>query len=337
MRLRTTALALFGWMALLLVGCGTSDRSIADRRTLERDMPFLVGRPAPLDGEHYFAFAFFRDTRDSGMFLALSTDGLRFEQVGTGPVIPAAGIAKGLRDPSICRGPDGTFHLVFTGAGPGQIGYASSDDLFSWSTPRPVTLMPGLRVDCWAPEVTFDPASSRFIIAWSAEVPGRDPQTAWMARANHRLYFTSTPDFNELAAPQLLLDPGYPAIDAAFLHARDRWFLFFKDERERPFKKQLRVVSGPGPTGPWSAPSPALTGRQAEGPAVFDRGPDVVCFFDEYAERGYGAIRTVDLSRWEDITPYTRMPWGSRHGCIVDVPVELGRRLLARTVKSAGA
>jgi hypothetical protein len=324
------ALALGAAATWLLAGCGTSDQSIASRRALERDLPFLVGRPGPLEGEHYFAFAFFRDSPDSGMFLALSTDGLHFAQAGTSPVLPPIGIARGMRDPSICQGPDGVYHLVFTGGGPGQIGYASSRDLVTWSPPRSVDLMTAERADCWAPEVTFDPASAQFVIAWSAEVAGRDPHTAWMARANHRLYCTTTTDFRAFAPPHPLLDPGYPVIDAAFLHARDHWYLFFKDEREHPFKKQIRVVSGPAPWGPWTPPSAALTARQSEGPAILDRGPDVVCFYDEYAERGYGAIRSVDLSTWEDITPYTRIPWGARHGCVVVLTVDLGRSLLAR-------
>lgn len=321
-------------LACLLASCGTSDRAVADRRGLERDLPFLVGRPAPLEQERYFAFAYFRDTADSGMFLAVSNDGLHFEQVGAGPVLPAQGIARGMRDPSICAGPDGVFHLVFTGGGAGRIGYAESADLLSWSPARPIDLMTAESADCWAPEVTFDPQSNQFVIAWSAEVRGRDPQSAWMARANHRLYYTTTTEFRALASPQTLLDPGYPVIDAAFYHAADRWLLMFKDEREHPLKKQLRIVSGPTPVGPWGSPSAALTGQRAEGPAVFSRGPDVIALFDLYAERAYGAIRSTDLNHWEDITPYVRLPWGARHGCVVRLETDLGRRLWARRTEA---
>lgn len=315
------------WVGYVLVawGCAADDWN-ATRHKVERQFPQVLRRPEPLPAGTYFVFAYFRDP-GSELFLALSTDGYEWTPVhGDRPVLRSS---IWLRDPSVARGPDGTFHMVFTGGGDDAIGYAWSRDLVTWSRPRAVRVMgsmPGTKA-CWAPELVWDPQAGHWVIAWSSEIEGRFTETKDLAKANHRLYACTTPDFQTFTEPRLLLDPGYPVIDPSYLYAEGRWWLFFKDERDRPAKKQLRVVSGPTPLGPWSPPSEALTVKRVEGACAVQVGEDYMVYFDEYRWGRYGAIRSRDLRYWEDVSGLVKFPPGARHGAVLHVPTEIGRRL----------
>lgn len=62
-------------------------------------------------------FSFFRNNGEDGLYLAAaSQDGLTWRVLhGNKPLLkPEVGENKLMRDPSITRGPDGTFHVVWT-------------------------------------------------------------------------------------------------------------------------------------------------------------------------------------------------------------------------------
>jgi len=61
-------------------------------------------------------FSFFRGNGEDGLFLAFSKDGLKWEELKPRDksfLKPEVG-GKLMRDPCICTGPDGRFHLVWT-------------------------------------------------------------------------------------------------------------------------------------------------------------------------------------------------------------------------------
>ena len=82
-----------------------------------------------------YLFSYFEGNGD-GLHFAYSRDGLEWESVQNGKVFltPEVGKEKLMRDPSIARGPDGVYHMVWTPGWNGNgIAHASSTDLINWS------------------------------------------------------------------------------------------------------------------------------------------------------------------------------------------------------------
>jgi beta-xylosidase len=321
----------FSVLSLLLVllasGCSADQRN-AQLHKLDREMPQLLRGPAELPEGTYFVFAYFKDG-DRGLYLALSNDGYKWENINQGQPVMDSPIW--LRDPSVARGPGGTFHMVFTGGGKDAFGYAWSRDLLTWSEPRAIEIMqsvPGNK-SVWAPEIVYHDEKQQWVIAWSSDVEGRFPETQGQAKVNHRIYYTTTRDFRNFAEPSILIDPGYTSIDPSFLKANGRYYLFFKDERDNPSKKQVRMAVAASPEGPFEKISDALTVTRVEGPCAVKVGDDYLVYFDEYRWGRYGAIRSRDLENWSDVSKLMSFPKQARHGSIFQVPQELGERLAA--------
>ncbi|MGC4074214.1 MAG: hypothetical protein QM760_17225, partial [Nibricoccus sp.] len=91
-----------------------------------------------------YLFAYFYVNGEDGLHLAASDDGYTFELLGgdRSYLRPTVGESKIMRDPCLFRGPDGTFHLVWTTSWGGKtLGYASSKDLITWSAQKEIPVM----------------------------------------------------------------------------------------------------------------------------------------------------------------------------------------------------
>jgi hypothetical protein len=287
-----------------------------------------------------YLLAYFTRGGQSGLHLAWSADGFAWEALNGGrPVLPArvGGRDLLLRDPSVARGPDGTYHVVWTtGWWERAIGYASTRDFVTWSEPRELPVMahePGTR-NTWAPEVAWDEASGVFVIFWASTVHGRWPESGDGTSEdglNHRLYATTTKDFLSFTPTALFLDPGFNVIDATFLVADGRRWLVVKDETKFPVPaKHLRLAPAEGVSGPFGtfgAPvSPA--GLWVEGPSAVVIGGDRLIYYDAYTEKRFGVLRSRDGRSWEDVSSRLRLPGEgtpdrARHGTVLAVPREL--------------
>ena len=287
-----------------------------------------------------FLFTSFRGNGEDGLHLALSTNGYHW-QVLNGDrsfLKPEVGTHKLIRDPCLAEGPDGTFHLVWTSswtADKGKIiGYAHSKDLITWSEQRPISAMenePKTR-NIWAPEIFYDKPKARWLVIWSSTIPGRLPETDSTGDDgyNHRFYYTTTDDFNVFAESRLLYDPGFNAIDATLFQAGGKSYLFFKDERKRPLKKNLRYAVADCPEGPFGTPSEPFTGDWVEGPSAIKIRDQYLVYFDHYAQPNYyGAVRSKDLQHWEDCSKEMSFPKGHRHGTVLRISDRIAQRLLA--------
>jgi beta-xylosidase len=181
-----------------------------------------------------YLFAHFIGNGEDGLHFAASADGLTWTPAGNGRsfLTPAVG-SKLMRDPSIVRGPDGQFHMVWTtGWWDKGIGLAHSPDLIAWSEQQFVPVMEheAEAQNCWAPEIFFDADRGRYLIFWATTIPGRFPATepnepglSRGDRANHRIYFVETSDFKKFSDTKLLYDAGFNVIDAFLVKAdRDR-------------------------------------------------------------------------------------------------------------------
>jgi hypothetical protein len=266
-----------------------------------------------------YLFSYFVRNGEDGLHLAWSEDGLTWNTLNDGKAYlpPEVGKSKLMRDPSIVQGPDGTYHMVWT-AGWGElgIGYAHSQDLRTWSEQKylPVMAHEPTTQNAWAPELFYDSGSGQFLIIWSStELPDNDH--------NHRMYYTTTRDFETFTDTQLFYNKGFNVIDGMLVEESGKYYLFLKDETLKPPEKNIRIATSDAFTGPYSDASAPITGEYwAEGPSCIKIGEYWYLYFDKYRQGRYGALRSMDLKIWEDISEQVHFPKGTRHGTAFKIP-----------------
>jgi hypothetical protein len=284
-----------------------------------------------------YVFTYFTKNGEDGLHLAWSADGFRWEKVAGGRSLlaPQVGKAKLMRDPCVARGPDGTYHMVWTsGWNENNIGHASSRDLITWSAQQTIPVMahePTV-LNSWAPEVVYDATRQEYLIFWASTIPGRFAQTAGSSeeKYNHRIYATTTKDWGTFTPTTLFYDPGFSVIDATFLETAQGRRLIVKDETRYPPRKYLQLAGAADVRGPFPPLAPPFTpsGVWVEGPTALRVGDDYVVYFDAYVAKHYGAMRSRDLVTWEDVTarmhfPDEGMPERMRHGTVIAVPADI--------------
>jgi len=296
---------------------------------------------APAPDDTFYLFTYFTKNGEDGLHLAWSRDGYQWEALNDGKsyLAPAVGTAKLMRDPCVVRGPDGTFHMVWTsGWWENNIGHASTRDFIHWSEEQEIPVMahePAVR-NSWAPEVAYDAKRGEFLIFWASAIRGKFPETEAAAGKdlNNRIYCTTTKDFTAFTPTRLFYDPGFSVIDATILPANGRFYLIVKDESLIPPKKHLRIASSDDLAGPYTNLGPPFTpeGLWVEGPTAIKIGDEFIVYFDVYMKKYYGAMRSRDLKTWEDVTakmtfPCAGTPVRMRHGTVIAVPAEMVDRL----------
>jgi hypothetical protein len=275
-----------------------------------------VAEPGGAENETVYLFTSFRGNGEDGLRFLYSDDGYRWRNVPEAFLKPKVGGSRLMRDPSIVRSPGGMFHLVWTtGWQKDQgFGYARSQDLVHWSEQRfiPVMEHEPTTVNVWAPELFYDEPNKQFIICWASTIPGRFPDHLEPHDNNQRMYYTTTRDFETFAPAKLFFDPDFSVIDCVIVKDGDRYVLVLKDN-SRP-QRSLRVAFGKSPLGPWTDVSPPFTENFTEGPSVLKLGDDWVIYYDAYRREIYGAARTRDFQRFDDITKDVSFPKGHKHG-----------------------
>lgn len=282
----------------------------------------------------HFLFSSFRGNGEDGLHLAHSTDGLSWTALRDNrPLLTPSIGGKLMRDPCICQGPDGTFHLVWTtGWFDRGIGIAHSKDLIHWSEQRwlPVMEHEPLARNCWAPEIFYDATAGDFLVCWSTTIPGRFPETEPFGddipngKANHRIYSTTTKDFLAWTDTRLLYDDGFNVIDATIVKAGERYAMVVKDETLTPIaKKHLRVAFGESPKGPFGPASAPFTESWVEGASALQVGDLWYVYFDAYTRHRYEGAKTHDFVTWEPIGDALQFPEGTRHGTAFPVSGEI--------------
>jgi Spy/CpxP family protein refolding chaperone len=235
-----------------------------------------------------------------------------------------------MRDPSLVRGPDGTYHLVWTtGWHTDQgFGYASSKDLVHWSEQKFIPAMEHepTTVNVWAPELFYDERARQFVICWASTIPGRFPDFEEARTNNHRMYYTTTKNLRDFARAKLFFDPGFSVIDGCIVQDGNRYVLIHKDN-SRP-KRNLRVAFGETAVGPWRDVSEPFTEQFTEGPSVLKVGDDWLIYYDAYRLRRYGAAKTRDFNKFSDISGEVSFPEGHKHGTVLIIERSALSRLL---------
>jgi hypothetical protein len=286
-------------------------------------------------GREVYLFTSFHEPAQEGLRLLYSTDGYHWNELNQVWLKPDAGPGKLMRDPSMVQGPDGTYHLVWTTGWRGDqgFGYARSKDLIHWSPQKfiPVMAHEPATVNVWAPELFWDEAENRFVIIWASTIPNRFPRGIEDENNNHRMYYTTTRDFETFSDTRLFLDPGISVIDAVIVQQqKDRYALVLKDNT-RP-NRNLKMAFGPSPLGPFTDVSPPFTGNFIEGPTVVKIKDEWLIYFDVYEKKIYGAMKTKDFKTFTDITREVQVPAGHKHGTIL----KTSRKTLEKLKQEAG-
>src|SRR5665648_1168682 len=294
--------------------------------------------------EQVYLFSYFTDNGQDGLHLAYSHDGLKWEALkeGKSMVAPTVGNDKLMRDPFILQGKDGLFHMVWTSSWKEkQIGYASSKDLINWSEQKAIPVMDHelTAKNCWAPEMVYDPQNKNYIIFWATTIPGRHTDVASSESEkglNHRMYSTTTSDFQDFSPTKIFFNPNFSVIDATILPKGNTFYMFLKNENSNPPEKNIRLTKSKHASGPYPTEvSAPITGKYwAEGPTALEVGDYVYVYFDKYTEHKYGAVRSKNLKDWEDVSDKVTFPDGVRHGTAFKVSSELFKNLIQQNDKN---
>ena len=285
-----------------------------------------------------FVFSFFTGNGEDGLHIAYSADGKNWEVLNNNKsfLTPAVGKDKLMRDPYILKGPDGTFHMVWTtGWRDPYIGYASSKDLTSWSEQKLIRVMehePEVQ-NSWAPEMFYDEDSGKYYIFWASSIPNRHSPVGQLPDAkdpkNHRMYYVTTSDFNSFSETKMFFNPDFSVIDASLIKNGNQFIMFLKNENPNPAEKNVRVTTTTKSVldFPVNVSNPITGDYWAEGPAPLKIGEYFYVYFDKYREHKYGAIRSKNLTDWEDISDQISFPSGVRHGAAFTISNELLQKI----------
>ncbi|MBN2274210.1 MAG: glycoside hydrolase family 43 protein [Bacteroidales bacterium] len=281
-------------------------------------------------GREIYFFTSFHEPADEGLRLLYSYDGYHWTALDTVFLKPEVGKQKVMRDPSCVRGPDGTFHLVWTSSWRDDLGfgYASSKDLINWSEQKfiPVMAFDSLTVNVWAPELYYEEESREFFIIWASTIPYKFEKGIEEEKNNHRIYYTTTRDFKIFKPTKLFFDPGLSVIDAVIVkRGKEDYILVLKDNT-RP-NRNLKVAFSDSPDGPWNDISGAFTGFLTEGPAVVKPADEWLIYYDAYGDHTYRAAKTCDFIHFSDVTKEINIPEGHKHGTIFTANRKILRQL----------
>jgi len=280
-----------------------------------------------------YLFTSFHEPADAGLRLLYSYDGLHWNDFDTVFIKPAVGNQKVMRDPSMVQGPDGMFHLVWTSSWRGDkgFGYASSKDLIHWSSQQLIPVMqnePGT-VNVWAPEIFYDDEKNQFDIVWASAVPGRFEKGLEEDSNNHRLYVTTTNDFQTFSPAKLFLDPKFSAIDAVIVKRKHEDYALIVKDNTRP-NRNIKVAFANDPLGPWQNVSAPFTEMFTEGPSFVKLKDEWLIYFDAYRKKTYDAVSTKDFKTFSNANDRIRIPAGHKHGTIVTVNKKFVRSLVKK-------
>lgn len=278
-----------------------------------------------------YIFTSFHEPADKGLRMLYSYDGYKWTDLDTVFLQPMIGNQKVMRDPSMVQGPYGVFHLVWTSSWRGDkgFGYASSKDLIHWSEEKfiPVMEHEPTTVNVWAPELFYDDEGKQFIIIWASTIPGRFEKGQEEDSNNHRMYVTTTKDFQSFTPTRLFLDPGFSVIDCVILKRGKGDYVLILKDNTRP-ERDIKVAFADNPLGPYKNISKAFSGPFTEGPSVVKVKNQWLIYYDSYRKKIYEASATKDFITFQNITDKVAVPAGHKHGTIVPVKKKVVKKLL---------
>ncbi len=281
------------------------------------------------DKEIYVSTSFHEPATD-GLRFIYSYDGWHWDSIPGVWLQPEVGKQRVMRDPSIIRTPDGTFHLVWTSSWRGDrgFGYSSSKDLKHWTPQRFIEVMKDTTtVNVWAPELFWDEVKQQAVIIWASCIPGKFPDGLEDHKNNHRLYYTTTKDFKTFTPTKLMIEPGFSSIDATLVKRGKRDYVMVLKDNTRP-ERDIKVAFSKSPYGPWSKASEPFTGKMMEGPTNAKVEGGWLIYYDRYELKDFGAHFTKDFVHFKDVSKAVSVPVLHKHGTIFKAPERIVYNLL---------
>lgn len=305
-----------------------------------------------------YLFVFFSDPTHS-LFMATSRDGYTFTAVNDGqPVIAGDSIAeqRGIRDPHISRGPDGSFYLCMTDLhifaqreGLRDTEWERDGSKYGWGNNRSLVLMKSddlihwtrsnVRIDkafpdkfgnigcAWAPETTYDPVEGKMMIYFTMRI----------GRGKTQLYYAYTDDaFTKLITePRILFEhpnPKVQILDADIILLPDGRYCMTYVSQENPsgIKMALSdsIHSGYQYDPKWIDFEP----RSCEAPNVWKRiGEDKwVVMYDIFGitPHNFGFCETTDFVNFKPLGRFNEGVMKAvnfkspKHGAVIQISKE---------------
>ena len=313
-------------LLLLIIAFACKDQKKA---TLKNDEPGMEGQKSEQDS--VYLFTSFREPADEGLYLAYSNDGYHWKSL-KGPYLkPEVGKDKIMRDPSVEKGPDGTYHMVWTTEwkGGNGFGYASTKDFIHWSKEKYIPVMkdePEV-VNVWAPEIYYDENNNYYIIIWASTIPYRFEKGQEEERNNHRMYYTTTKDFKDFTETKMFLDPGFSVIDCVIVKRGENDYVLVLKDNTRP-NRNLRVAFASDPLGPYKNISKPFSEFKTEGPTVIQQDGKYIIYYDHYGNKSFGAVETENFKDFKEIDKKIDLPEGHKHGTITKISRKILEGLL---------
>lgn len=278
-----------------------------------------------------YLFTSFREPATNGLHLAYSVDGYHWNGLEGSFLKPEIGASKIMRDPSITKGADGTYHMVWTTdwKGGNGFGYANSKDLIHWSEQQYIPVMKNEPevINVWAPEIFYDDVKNEYIVIWASTIPFRFAKGVEEEKNNHRMYYVTTKDFKTFSDTKLYYEPGFSVIDCVIVKkGKDDYVLVLKDNT-RPMRN-IKVAFGKTPLGPFTKSSEPLTEYLSEGPTVVKVGKKWLLYYDNYGSKNYKALSTSDFVNFEDVSSQIQLPEGHKHGTITTISKKTLKKLI---------
>lgn len=267
-------------------------------------------------------FAYNQGSGD-GLHLAYSSDGYKWTPLKNGePFLKSAIGSRVMSDPSLIEPERGEFHLIWSTGEPEKgFGYAKSRGLNEWSDQRLIPISDKLKsYNIRSPFLYYDRKPRLFYIIWSATVPGLREEKIEEGAADNILLAITTRDFVKFTEPKVFYDPKYNCPDGALLQVGDDYRIIFKDGR--PDQGTLRVSSAPGLNGSkWSDPTDPISphGGSERPTAVKFRDEWLLYFYQPQNNLSYGALRSSDFEKWEDVSSQISFPQGVRTGSVLRI------------------
>jgi hypothetical protein len=296
------------------------------------------------DSSNWFLMTSHGANETEGLHLAVSPDGLKWQVINDDKSVLKPTVGEVFRDPSIARDESGTYHLVWTlawGAAKYKgIGYASSKDLIQWSQQRIIAVMENEPKTefIWAPELFWDSPNKEWMIHWSSSVTGKFPETLALfdRRANPRIYYTITKDFQQFAPSRLLFNADCLAIDSyVYLGTDKQYYVFFKVDRQEKPKRGILMAKAPAREGPYVVdPNMVSVAEEgwAEGPCAVKVGKTIRLYYA--CQNYFSAYESTDMKHWTSLRRDIAAPSGYRHGTVIGISTEEAKRLVNHEYKN---
>jgi predicted GH43/DUF377 family glycosyl hydrolase len=280
-----------------------------------------------------YLFTSFREPATEGLYLAYSEDGYNWKGLEGSFLKPEIGASKIMRDPSITKGADGTYHMVWTTdwKGGNGFGYASSKDLIHWSQQEYIPVMKNEPevINVWAPEIFYDDVKKEYIIIWASTIPFRFEKGVEEEKNNHRMYYVTTKDFKTFSDTKLYYNPGFSVIDCVIVKKSKKDYVLVLKDNTRPMRN-IKVAFGKSPLGPFGKISEPLTEYLSEGPTVVKIDKNWLLYYDNYGSKNYKALSTSDFVHFDDVSSKISLPEGHKHGTITTISDEVLKGLIEK-------